>query len=173
MMPSQFLASSEDLKLILPITLVILENNRDLIYFFLFWATPIVYGISQARDWIWTAALTYATSVAISDLSPMVLGRGSSPHLHRNNAGFLTQCKTVGISETQYFNSYFETRIDTPNNRLSGTLKEKSNSKLERTSSYELLIFLILHQDKNKLLLLQGNLNHQLNFELKLLHYKE
>ena len=65
---------------------------------------------------------------------------------------------------TQYFNSYFETRIDSPNNRLSGTLKERSNTKLQRFSLYEPLIFPVMCQDKNKLPSLWGNLNHQLKF---------
>lgn len=76
------------------------------------------------------------------------------------------------MMRTQHFNSYCETQIEAANNRLSGTLKERSNTKLERSFLCEPLIFLLMRQDKNKLPSLLRNLNHQLNFELKLLLHR-
>ena len=49
--------------------------------FFFFMTALRAYGSLQARDWIWAAAATYATTVAMPDPQPTVPGRGANLHL--------------------------------------------------------------------------------------------
>ena len=50
-------------------------------FVFLFIVPPTAYGSSQAREWIQTTAVTYATAVAM--LNPTALDWGSNPRLCR------------------------------------------------------------------------------------------
>lgn len=44
----------------------------------------MAYGSSQALDWMWVAAVTYAAAMATWDPWSTVQGRGLNPQLHSN-----------------------------------------------------------------------------------------
>ena len=55
----------------------ILCKWQALLRFFFFnflMATPLIYGIFQARDWIWAVSATYSTDVATLVSNPLYLG---------------------------------------------------------------------------------------------------
>lgn len=72
----------------------LLWKQESSIHFF-FLAALVTYEIAQARNWIWTTAVTYATTAVMLD--PTAPGQGLNTCCCRYNAGSLACCATVGL----------------------------------------------------------------------------
>ena len=70
------------------ISRILIFHNMPLAFFILFFATPVAYISSQARNQIWAAAVTYSTAAA--------------------NTRSLTRCTTAGIHMPIVWEDFFK-----------------------------------------------------------------
>ena len=88
-------------------------------------AAPTAYGSSEARDWIWATATTYATAAAMQDPLTHDARPGSNWHLHSDQAAsqILNPLSYSKDSQTHFL--FFHNKKDiAQRNTIIGTTEE-------------------------------------------------